>query len=208
MLAGVLTGLSVLMVGNRIEVQNCWLLLLRCVMLVEVNKIEVAGLDGCRLCRFWRSLKRRELVVIVLIEQVCRGFPWLDWCRGLGFLFLLLLKYYWGFFDCPSLRETVRSLSASDLALENRDRVRNASRCVPFLDILVLDEPLDIFQARVRCGLSTYQVCLLAVHQLLLPILVALLIAQHQQIRPARLPGVQLGRAHPRDAGAQGSVGS
>lgn len=69
-------------------------------------------------------------------------FNFLNWRRYFLFNFLewLLRLYHWRFIHS-------HVLSTSDPALEHNHRVRKTSRCIPFLNVLVLNEPFYLVEA-------------------------------------------------------------
>ena len=116
-----------------------------CMMIIEVDKIEVVIVSSWLRRRLGCSLEGGELMIIIITEHevgIGSDLCLLDWSRYFLFNFLLWLLglYNWCFFNS-------HVLSASDPSFENNHRVGKASRCIPFLDVLILNKPFDLIEA-------------------------------------------------------------
>lgn len=106
------TRLTIVVACDGIEAQYLCLLrrrdmLVWCMMIIEVDQIEVAIIGNWRLSGLRSSLERRELMVILLLE--CKKwidccFNFLNWRRYFLFNFLewLLRLYHWRFIHSPN----------------------------------------------------------------------------------------------------------
>jgi hypothetical protein len=138
--------------------------------------------------------------------------------RRLGWMFYFpwrncWVDYRWRDSDICRLCRTeyllgLHVLTTCNLSFQHCDRVRLRSRCISLLNILVLNESFDLFERWAGRWLPSFSMDVPWTVEIGLPIFIALLIAQNEQVGPTRLPGVQSGWAHPRDARTECPVGA